>query len=106
MSSIQKTILPQILLVDDEESLRITLSEFLIDAGFNVNVTKDAKEALVQLKKKKFDVVVTDIIMPQMTGMKLLEEIKKLYPESNTEIRITADLQSEFQRMIQMMGWE
>lgn len=70
----------KILLVDDERSIRVTLGEFLRNVGFEVETAKDADHALEMLSKDDFAVVVSDIIMPRITGVKLLEAIRQNSP--------------------------
>ena len=70
----------KILLVDDERSIRITLGEFLRDAEYEVETAEDADQAMEMLSRDDFDVVVTDIIMPRITGVKLLEAIRESAP--------------------------
>ncbi|MDP8286236.1 MAG: response regulator, partial [Candidatus Electryonea clarkiae] len=66
----------RILVVDDEKSIRITLQAFLKDDGHDVQIAEDAIMAVELLKNEDFDVVVTDIIMPKMSGVKLLKAIR------------------------------
>jgi PAS domain S-box-containing protein len=70
----------QVLIVDDERSIRVTLSEFLNYGEYKVNVASDADQALEMLAAENYDVVVTDIILPRMTGVKLLKSIKESAP--------------------------
>ncbi|MBT7790879.1 MAG: PAS domain S-box protein, partial [Calditrichaeota bacterium] len=70
--------MPRILIVDDEESIRITIKEFLTDEGHEVQIAEDAITALELLKKTDFDVIVTDIILPRMSGVKLLKAIRDI----------------------------
>ncbi|MBT3190483.1 MAG: PAS domain S-box protein [Anaerolineae bacterium] len=70
----------QVLIVDDERSIRVTLSEFLKNEDYEVNVASDADQALEMLTAENYDVVVTDIIMPRITGVKLLKSIKETAP--------------------------
>lgn len=69
-----------VLIVDDERSIRITLREFLIDADYEVDVAEDAAEAMERLGREEYDVVLADIILPQTTGVELLKVIKKKSP--------------------------
>ena len=55
----------RILVVDDEESIRLTLATFLSNAGYKVVTAENVPTALKQLKDGNFDVVVSDIIMPR-----------------------------------------
>lgn len=70
----------RVLVVDDEKSIRITLREFLRDANYEVAVAENAEDALRLLASTHFHVVVSDIIMPRVTGVKLLESIKSSSP--------------------------
>ncbi|MCB2218363.1 sigma-54-dependent transcriptional regulator [Desulfofustis glycolicus] len=65
-----------ILVVDDEPNYLIVLSELLRDEGFEVYTAPDGREALAVVRDVDLDLVVTDMQMPGMDGMALLEEIK------------------------------
>lgn len=69
-----------ILVVDDEKSIRITLREFLKNEGHEVEIVGDADEALEILRERKFDVVVTDIVLPRISGVDLLRVIRQSDP--------------------------
>ncbi len=71
----------KVLIVDDEKSIRNTLSEFLRREGYQVDAVEDAVKALAILDQEIFDVVVTDIIMPCMSGVELLEQVRKNIPD-------------------------
>ena len=67
--------MPNILVVDDEKSIRITLGEFLKRAGYDVMTAENADCALKMLDSNEFDTVLTDIVMPRRSGVSLLKEI-------------------------------
>jgi PAS domain S-box-containing protein len=73
-------MMARILVVDDEKNIRITLREFLRDAGHEVSVAESAEEALGVLQENEINVVVSDIIMPRITGLELLKSIKMASP--------------------------
>ena len=79
----------QILLVDDEESLRRVTQLELEDLGFSVSTVADGQEALNLLATAPFQVVITDLKMPGMSGMDLLRRVRNDYPETAV-IMITA----------------
>lgn len=67
----------KILIVDDEEDIIMSFQLILEDEGYYVETTKSAKEALQKLKKADFDLVLSDMRMPEMTGEEFLEELRK-----------------------------
>ncbi len=70
----------KVLIVDDERSMRITLQKFLEDTGYEAQVAEEAETALEMLSAEDYDVVVSDIIMPRVTGIALLRSIKEASP--------------------------
>lgn len=75
-----------ILIVDDEESIRFTLSSFLNDEGYAASTSANYDEALRQMAEKDFDLFFVDIIMEGKTGMELLRAIKKDSPDAQVVI--------------------
>jgi two-component system, NtrC family, nitrogen regulation response regulator NtrX len=71
----------KILLVDDESSIRRTLSDILGYEGYKVEEAGDGMEALVKVKRNQYDLVLMDIKMPNMDGMEALQKMLVLYPE-------------------------
>lgn len=66
----------RILVVDDDKGVREALSEFLISLGYSVVMAENGEEALRQYRKGEFDVIMADLIMPNMDGMELLRRIR------------------------------
>jgi two-component system response regulator FlrC len=73
--------LAPILVVDDESDMRTALSHALNRGGFSVESAADGTEALIKLKKDPFSMVITDLKMPEMSGMEVLGAVKKLSPK-------------------------
>jgi DNA-binding response OmpR family regulator len=71
-----------ILVVDDEGAIRYSVSKTLQRVGYNVNEAASGEEALESMKKQRYDVVLTDIRMPGLTGVELLKRIKEQAPDS------------------------
>lgn len=69
-----------ILIVDDEKRMRHIIQLMLEREGFKTEQAENGKEALDLLKQKRFDMAITDLKMPEMDGMTLLEEAKKIDP--------------------------
>lgn len=74
----------KILVVDDEEDMRQTLSEILRDEGYNVISAQDAQEAIVKVKEDGFTIIFMDIILPDMNGVEAYKAIKKMSPGTVT----------------------
>lgn len=72
----------QILLVDDDESLRRVMQIQLEEAGYTVDAVSDAESALKALDAYSFPLVITDLIMPGMSGMELLRRIRQENPDA------------------------
>lgn len=73
----QERILGQILVVDDNRMNRIKLSRYLEQQGHTVIMAENGLSALAQLRTQPFDVVLLDIIMPEMDGFAVLAEIQQ-----------------------------
>ncbi|MCP4578577.1 MAG: sigma-54-dependent Fis family transcriptional regulator [Deltaproteobacteria bacterium] len=70
-----------ILVVEDGQSQREMLRDFLKEEGFTVSEAENGEDALTKLRKDHFDLVLTDYKMPGMDGMALLQAVKQLNPE-------------------------
>ena len=79
----------KILIVDDEEDVRLFLADFIGDLDFCVDTAVDGLEAIEKTVRTQYDVVLLDVMMPRMDGIACLEKIKKLSPETAI-IMITA----------------
>ena len=75
-----------ILVVDDDKDLADNLAEYLATLGFKVTVTYGGREGLDKFKQGDFQLVITDLKMPEMDGMELLESLKSL--DSNANVLI------------------
>ncbi len=71
----------RILVVDDEESIREFLEIMLKKEGYEVTTAEDGAKAKEILTKKSFDMVISDMQMPNVTGIELLRHVKDSYPD-------------------------
>jgi DNA-binding NtrC family response regulator len=69
---------PKVLIVDDEERFRSTMAKLLTIRGFQAVTCASGPTALECLRKDSYDVVVLDVKMPEMSGVHVLAEIKKI----------------------------
>ena len=67
----------RILIVDDELAIRVSLGDWLRRDGHQVDVAESGRAALDALKTQSFDVLIADVKMPGMSGLELLEQVKK-----------------------------
>ncbi len=73
---------PTILIVDDEKTVCETLSEVLREEGYETEMAFDGDEAIQKIAKQKFDVVFCDLRMPKTDGLKVLEKVEEISPET------------------------
>jgi response regulator RpfG family c-di-GMP phosphodiesterase len=66
----------RILVVDDERVIREILAEFLTLEGFSVHTVEDGEKALTELRLHPYDLLITDLKMPRLSGLQLLEKIE------------------------------
>jgi len=65
-----------ILVVDDEEHLAAGISENLVAEGYKTDVAHDGEQALAKIRANTFDLIVLDVMMPKIDGLKVCEEIR------------------------------
>ena len=70
----------RILVVDDEEAMRLMLTQALSQDGYSVTAATDGQEAVEILQEEDFDLILTDIIMPRLDGVGVLRAAKRLDP--------------------------
>jgi two-component system alkaline phosphatase synthesis response regulator PhoP/two-component system response regulator VicR len=66
----------KILVIDDEETIRKFIKIQLGKAGYDVKEAVDGEQAMVQLKRDRFDVLICDIMMPRKNGWEVLKEVR------------------------------
>ncbi len=77
---------PRVLVVDDEKFIRDILADFLGMEGYEVRTAEDGVSALHEMQRHPYDVVISDLKMPKMGGIELLDEISKRNPNVLTVI--------------------
>jgi len=71
----------RILVIDDEELVRYSLKRVLEGAGFDVTEAGDGDQGLKAVEAQSFDLVITDIIMPNKEGIETVIDLKRLRPD-------------------------
>lgn len=69
---------PRILVVDDEERFRNTMCKLLTVEGYEASTAGSGQDALQELRNNSYDLVILDVRMPEMGGVQVLSEIKKI----------------------------
>ena len=73
----------KILVVDDEPDVLEVIKDILVDAGHDIQVASDGNEAINLTENNNFDLVLTDIIMPEKEGISMILSLKEQNPELN-----------------------
>jgi CheY-like chemotaxis protein len=81
MSMRQRDNKIRVMVVDDDEQLRMVLIEMLSLDGYHVRACPDAYSALKTLEHEKFDLLLTDLGMPGMSGLELAEIVQTTHPD-------------------------
>lgn len=73
----------KLLIIDDDEHIRAKLLYFLYEKGYDVTSASDGSEGLklIENDRQGFDLIITDIVMPQISGISLISIIKKKFPD-------------------------
>ena len=88
-----------VLVVEDTLSELELISNYLRDSGYNVIIATDAKEALSQAVNQKPDAVVTDVVMPGMSGFELCRKLKKNPATEQMPVIICSSKNQEIDRL-------
>ncbi len=86
MEAVASEQTPRVLVVDDERVIREILADFLTLEGFWVRTAEDGTAALAELQRHPYDLVISDLKMPKMGGIELLDHIGKVAPNVLTVI--------------------
>lgn len=87
----------ELLIIDDESDLCEIIKNYLIAAGASVTVTEDPFEALEIMEQKRFDIVITDMQMPNLTGVDLIRKAREIKCQAGTKfIVITGGITTSY----------
>jgi DNA-binding response OmpR family regulator len=71
----------RILVIDDDEQMRILLRQVMEWAGYEVIEAGDGREGMLKQRKQQADLVITDLIMPEQEGLETITSLRREYPE-------------------------
>jgi len=72
----------RILVIDDESEIRHTIADILVMDGHDVQTAQDGKDGLERIGRNPFDLILTDMRMPEMDGQTLYERVRHDYPQA------------------------
>lgn len=81
--------IPEVLIIDDEPLMRISISDALKAEGYNVSSAATGSEGMKNIKDSPYDVVITDLRLPEVDGVQILKACKQLTPDTKV-LMITA----------------
>lgn len=94
----------KILIVDDEFLIRWSLTQALSQEGYDVTSVEDGKKAVEEAKAQHFDFIITDLVMPELDGWKVLEMARQSNPPPRVIIITGAHGRGEAERMAKERG--
>jgi DNA-binding response OmpR family regulator len=98
-------LLKKILLAEDEPVLRMLVSDTLEDEGYAIEVACDGEEALDHIKSQDYDLVILDHMMPKLTGLEVITEVRAIPQKRNLKIlMLSAKSQYQEQEKVRLAG--
>ena len=85
-----------ILIVDDDKNICKIIRDYLEFEDFNVSVAYDGEEALTKIKQEDFDLIILDIMLPEVDGLEVCQELR---PQNNTPILMLSAKNKEIDRI-------
>lgn len=89
----------RILVVDDEEILRMLICDTLEDTGYDIDEAEDGIEAVKKIRQQTYDLIILDYMMPNLSGIEVIEELP-MEVKQNTPILILTAKAQESDRQI------
>lgn len=99
----ETNITKRVLIVDDDSEFRRSLSKILSKAGYEVGIASDGQQAKQMLARDVYPIILSDIHMPGMSGLLLLQEIHQHWPKSKVII-ITVNGDSSTYKQVMQAG--
>jgi len=72
----------EILVIDDEEDLLVVFKKYLVRQEMKVSTARDGSAALALCRERRYDIILMDYIMPGISGLRLVQRLRKVAPES------------------------
>jgi len=86
---------PQALIVEDESVTRNLLRQLLLDYGCDVDEANDGEEAIQRLSRKRYGVILLDIVLPKLSGTHVMDFLREEDPDSLERVIVVTGLNVE-----------
>lgn len=83
----------KVLCIEDEQFISDLYTRALVKAGYDVTVESDGEQALAQARSNAFDIILLDLMVPNMTGMEILDHLRHDVPDLKSKVIITTNLE-------------
>lgn len=93
----------RILIVDDDAGVRQVLRTMLVAAGYTVALANNGREAMERLGQEGFDLIITDLVMPEQEGIETIKLLRRDYPEVKI-IAISGAFGGDYLRIAGFLG--
>lgn len=93
----------RILIVDDDAGVRQVLKSMLVAAGYTVALANNGREAMDRLGEEGFDLIITDLVMPEQEGIETIKLLRRDYPEVKI-IAISGAFGGDYLRIAGFLG--
>ncbi|OKL36880.1 response regulator transcription factor [Domibacillus mangrovi] len=94
----------RILVVDDEETLRMLICDTLEDLGYEIDGAEDGEEALKKVSQQSYDLMILDYMMPNLTGIEVIEHLPNEMKQTLSILMLTARAQEADRQVILEKG--
>ena len=92
----------RILVIDDEQHIRFLLEAFLAQDGHKVDLAENGKEGLKLIERNHYDLLITDVVMPEKDGLELIRELKGHVPRIRIIVISGGGLRLNIQHYLEM----
>lgn len=93
----------KLLVIDDEEIIRRASQRTLVPAGYEVDTAASGREGLKLITENEYDLILVDLMMPEMSGREVVEQIRTITPETRILV-ITGYSSTETKDQVKSMG--
>jgi CheY-like chemotaxis protein len=94
---------PRILIVDDDAGVRQVLRGMLLPAGYQVEAACNGREALDRVRQEHFDLIITDLVMPEQEGIETIKLLRQEFPAIKV-IAISGAFGGDYLRIAAFLG--